>query len=70
MPTEMSRVAFPASIRGRRRQRWKASRFARIVVSDPAPPAMYPNAPGSSLSSAARSQSAAATGHSGGCCAM
>ena len=28
------------------------------------------NAPGSSRSSAARSQSSAATGHSGGCCAM
>ena len=29
--TEMSRCAFPASIRGRRRQRRNASRFARIV---------------------------------------
>jgi hypothetical protein len=38
--TEMSRTAFPASIRGRIRQLWNASRLARIVDSAPAPPAM------------------------------
>jgi hypothetical protein len=36
----MSRVALPRSIRGRMRQRANASRFARIVDSAPAPPAM------------------------------
>ena len=38
--TEMSQTALPASIRGRMRQRSNASRFARTVASDPAPPAM------------------------------
>ena len=38
--TEMSRTALPVSIRGRIRQRSNASRFARMVDSAPAPPAM------------------------------
>ena len=37
--TESSRSAFPVSIRGRSRRRSNASRFARIVASEPAPPA-------------------------------
>src|SRR5207248_11316600 len=38
--TRRSRCWFPASIAGRKRQRAKASRLARIVDSPPAPPAM------------------------------
>ncbi len=38
--TEMSRSVFPRSMRGRSRRRSNASRFARIVASEPAPPAM------------------------------
>ena len=37
--TERSRSAFPVSIRGRRRRRSNASRLARTVASEPAPPA-------------------------------
>jgi hypothetical protein len=35
-----------------------------MVASDPAPPAMYPNGPGSSRSAAARSQSSGSIGQS------
>ena len=38
--TERSRCVLPVSIRGLMRRRSKASRFARIVASPPAPPAM------------------------------
>jgi hypothetical protein len=38
--TDTSRSVFPASIRGRKRRRSKASRFERIVASPPAPPAI------------------------------
>ena len=62
--TERSRSTFPASIRGRSRRRSNAARFARIVASPPAPPAMYPKAPGSIAASAAASQSSGPTGHS------
>ena len=38
--TDVSRSALPESIRGFSRRRSNASRFARIVLSLPAPPAM------------------------------
>ena len=38
--TERSRTMLPASMRGRSLRRSNASRFARIVASPPAPPAM------------------------------
>ena len=38
--TERSRWVLPVSMRGLMRRRSKASRFARIVASLPAPPAM------------------------------
>ncbi len=38
-----------------------------MVASAPAPPAMYPNGPGSSTSSARASQSAAETGPGDSC---
>ena len=38
--TERSRSRLPRSIRGRSRRRSNASEFARIVDSEPAPPAM------------------------------
>jgi hypothetical protein len=43
------------STRGRSTQRLNASRFSNSVHSSFAPPAKYPNAAGSSFSSAARS---------------
>ena len=62
MSTDRSRCSTSTSMRGTIRQRRKASRFARIVSSEPAPPATYPNASASRLSRACASMASGVIG--------
>jgi hypothetical protein len=63
--TDVSRTSTSRSMRGTMRHRSNAARFAAIVDSIPAPPAMYANASRLIARSAARSSASGETGTRG-----